>query len=76
MSKYLVEFKRNRCKGCEMCIFVCPKKILCLDKAETNQKGYHPACITNVESCIGCANCALMCPDGVISIYKDEKVGV
>ena len=70
MSFHLA-FERDRCKGCELCISVCPKKILDLDKT-ANIKGYKPAYCTDEESCIGCASCAKMCPDSVISITKDE----
>ena len=73
MAKCLVKFNEERCKGCELCISVCPKKILTLHKTKFNSKGYHPACVTDVDSCIGCANCAVMCPDGAISVYKEDS---
>ncbi|MHC1772445.1 MAG: 4Fe-4S binding protein [Flexilinea sp.] len=71
MAKYLVKFNIDKCKGCELCVSVCPKKILVLSTTEVNAKGYHPASITDMDSCIGCANCATMCPDCVISIYAE-----
>ena len=73
MAKGLVKFNEERCKGCELCISVCPKKILTLHETKFNSKGYHPACVTDVDSCIGCANCAVMCPDGAISVYKEDS---
>lgn len=66
-----VHFDRNRCKGCELCVFACPKHILALDLEATNSKGYHPATITSVETCIACASCAKICPDSVITIEKE-----
>ncbi|HIU25251.1 MAG TPA: 4Fe-4S dicluster domain-containing protein [Candidatus Copromorpha excrementigallinarum] len=63
-------FQRDLCKGCELCISVCPKKLLALDAA-VNIKGYRPAFCTDEESCIGCAGCARICPDSVITIEKD-----
>ena len=66
-----VSFERDRCKGCELCISVCPKHILVLD-SEPNIKGYLPAYCKEEESCIGCASCGKMCPDSVITITKDE----
>ena len=65
-----LEFDRDRCKGCELCISLCPKHILALD-SETNAKGYRPASCIDELSCVGCASCAKICPDSVISIYKD-----
>ena len=35
-----VTINNNLCKGCEMCVAACPKKILELDKTITNSKGY------------------------------------
>ena len=69
--KVILEFDRDRCKGCELCISVCPKQILALDKGSANAKGYYPATVTDQEACIACASCARICPDSVISIYKE-----
>ena len=66
-----VTFATERCKGCGLCIEVCTKKILELDLASLNSKGYHPAKITDESKCIACAMCALMCPDCVIKVEKD-----
>ncbi|MFI3325561.1 MAG: 4Fe-4S binding protein [Clostridia bacterium] len=59
-----------KCKGCSMCVNVCPKKILELAKEKINAKGYHPAVCTDQSKCIGCAFCATMCPDSVIIVEK------
>lgn len=66
-----ITFNVERCKGCGLCIEACPKKILELDTAKINSKGYHPAMITDQEKCIACAMCATMCPDCVIKVEKD-----
>ena len=66
-----VSFRIERCKGCELCAAVCPKKIIELDASALNEKGYHPARITDQEKCIACAMCATMCPDCVIKVEKD-----
>ena len=66
MSK--VTINENLCKGCEMCVISCPKKIVELNKAKINSKGYHPAHITDAEKCTGCASCAIMCPDIAITL--------
>ncbi len=69
MAKGKIMIKTDRCKGCELCISVCPKKILKINEAQINIRGYHPASIMNEELCIACANCAVMCPDGSINVY-------
>nr|WP_325257299.1 4Fe-4S dicluster domain-containing protein [uncultured Oscillibacter sp.] len=63
-------FRQDRCKGCGLCVAVCPKHILTLESG-TNVKGYHPASCTEEAACIGCASCAKMCPDSIIAIQKD-----
>ena len=70
--RFKLEFKRDKCKGCELCISFCPKGVLSIDHA-VNVKGYRPATATAPEECIGCLSCVTMCPDGVISIYELEE---
>ena len=64
-----VEFDRERCKGCELCISVCPTKIIVLDE-KINKKGYKVATVHEMDKCIGCATCARICPDTVIKVYR------
>ncbi|MEG9429730.1 MAG: 4Fe-4S dicluster domain-containing protein [Christensenellaceae bacterium] len=65
-----VSFNEERCKGCGLCVTVCPKGIVALEKDKINAKGYHPAGVIEQEKCIGCASCALMCPDTVITVER------
>ncbi|NLB15530.1 MAG: 4Fe-4S dicluster domain-containing protein [Clostridiales bacterium] len=65
-----VTFNVERCKGCGLCVSVCPKKILELGE-NLNSKGYHPSRIKDQEKCIACAMCAVICPDTVITVEKD-----
>ncbi len=65
-----VTFKEDLCKGCGLCVSVCPVKILELKREVLNKKGYNPISVTEPEKCIACINCALMCPDLVISVEK------
>ena len=66
-----VTFREERCKGCELCVGACPKKIIKIAEDRLNAKGCRPAEITNQEECIGCAFCATICPDVVIEVEKD-----
>ena len=61
-------FDTNRCKGCGLCVEACPKGLLAIARDKINQKGHHPAEITDQEKCAGCAFCAMMCPDCVITV--------
>jgi 2-oxoglutarate ferredoxin oxidoreductase subunit delta len=65
-----VTFREDRCKGCGLCVEVCPKKIISLSNDKINSKGYHPAEVLKQEECIGCAFCATICPDLVITVEK------
>ena len=65
-----VTFRQDRCKGCELCVSVCPKGIVVIDASITNRKGYHPATVKEMEKCIACASCAKICPDSIITVEK------
>ena len=65
-----VTINQDRCKGCGLCVSVCPRKVLALDTAKLNRKGYNPSAPVRPEDCIGCAMCAMMCPDCVITVEK------
>ena len=73
MIKGRIEVDKEHCKGCGLCIPVCPHKLLELDPNSLNMKGYQPMRIHTPEKCIGCANCALMCPDVVITVYRLDQ---
>jgi 2-oxoglutarate ferredoxin oxidoreductase subunit delta len=70
MAKGRVTFDYDRCKGCGLCVSVCPTGVIVLDGEVLNKKGYHPASAANPEACIGCANCAMMCPDMIITVER------
>ena len=63
-------FRTDRCKGCGLCVSACPKGLLAIARDKINQKGHHPAEITDQEKCAGCAFCAMMCPDCVIKVER------
>jgi 2-oxoglutarate ferredoxin oxidoreductase subunit delta len=65
-----VLFEEQLCKGCKLCIYVCPTKVLKIDTSRVNRLGYNPAIIYNLPECIACASCAKMCPDSVITVRK------
>jgi len=58
----------EKCKGCEVCIPVCPTNVIEMVN-EVNGKGYHFMQQVR-EECTGCTNCAVVCPDGVITVYR------
>ena len=70
MAKVKMTIDQDKCKGCGLCVSVCPKKILQIAKGKINSRGHCPVEITDPEACIGCASCFTICPDCVIRIEK------
>ena len=68
--RYCIEV--DACKGCSLCVSVCPKNVLKIGK-EVNAKGYFPAYQARPEDCIKCAICCNMCPDVAISITETAE---
>lgn len=68
MANILVD--EEICKGCGLCVSACPKKIIVMDKATLNSKGYHPAVLFDQAACTGCAACAVICPDIAITVER------
>ncbi|MFA6385052.1 MAG: ferredoxin family protein [Candidatus Omnitrophota bacterium] len=65
-----VEIDRERCKGCYLCVGICPKKSLVIEDT-LNKKGYKPVGFKKGAECAGCCFCATMCPDCCIEISKE-----
>lgn len=72
MAKFTLKFRKEYCKGCEICVASCPVHILAIG-AEIGAKGYRTATVTDMERCVGCRSCALMCPDCVIEIFGGDE---
>ncbi|NLZ17707.1 MAG: ferredoxin family protein [Desulfobulbaceae bacterium] len=56
---------RNWCKGCGICVSVCPKKVLELDELDK-------ALAARPEACITCKLCEKICPDLAIIVETEE----
>jgi len=52
---------KNACRGCEMCIDICPTHVFALDP-ETRI-----AVVEYAQDCIACLSCAYICPPNAIT---------
>ena len=60
---------KERCKGCQLCLSTCPKKLIMLSE-DFNEMGYHFAVFDGSEECTGCTMCGRICPDMAIEVYR------
>ena len=51
----------NSCRGCRLCLEVCPTDCFSFDEADQKAK------VKTVENCIACLSCAYICPSQAIS---------
>ena len=59
------------CKGCELCIPVCPPKVLEMSAA-VNAIGFRYPLLVR-EGCTGCELCAEICPDFCFEVYRSAS---
>jgi 2-oxoglutarate ferredoxin oxidoreductase subunit delta len=70
-----ITINKELCKGCYLCISVCPREtIVITDKL--NQQGYYATeyrdNTENGKECIACSRCATICPDVAIEVYRES----
>ena len=68
----MLTFKDDLCKGCDLCVWACPKQVLYLDKTRVNAKGYNPAAKHEDKACSTCGVCAKICPDSAITVTRGD----
>ncbi|MBN1426822.1 MAG: 4Fe-4S binding protein [Anaerolineae bacterium] len=74
MAKGTIIIEQDRCKGCALCLSVCPQSLIGMTDDILNVRGYHPARLVDSEGrCTGCAICAVICPDVCITVYREAR---
>jgi len=68
---YHVTIDPKRCKSCELCVAICPRKIIIISD-QTNELGFRVAVCSDESKCTGCQACAQVCPDVAIEIFKEQ----
>jgi len=66
-----VEINEDLCKGCDLCVAVCPEQVLAMSE-RINVKGWLTIELVG-EGCTGCRLCAVACPDGVFTVFQEER---
>lgn len=62
-----VHVHKELCKGCGLCIDLCPKDVFEVSP-EVNQKGFNVIAPAREDDCIKCRLCEKSCPDLAITI--------
>ncbi len=57
------------CKGCHICVEVCPRRVLEVD-GDAFLRGFHPVRVVRSEDCTSCRQCELLCPDLAIMVEE------
>jgi len=64
-----IQINQKWCKGCYICLEVCPKKVFEKSK-EVSEKGFNPVLIAHLDQCTSCLQCEMLCPDLAIQVEK------
>ena len=62
-AKAEILIDRDWCKGCNICVALCPTQVLALDEQEK-------ATVIALERCTLCRSCELHCPDLAIEVRR------
>jgi len=68
----MIQVNKDACKGCGICIAMCPVKILKFSD-NLNKRGVHFPKVIDEAKCTKCENCMIYCPDFVMVVSKDEE---
>jgi len=66
-SHYQIKVIKAFCKGCELCVSICPRHAIFISKNVTKSGFHFPE--SNNNPCSGCRQCAIICPEAAIEIF-------
>jgi len=69
--EYEIKLEQNWCKGCYICVKICPKKVFDISELE-GKHGFREVIVARPEDCIGCMLCENFCPDFAIEVTRRE----
>lgn len=59
---------KSWCKGCSLCVDICPKQVLGMDDRQKAEA-------VEISKCIGCHQCENICPDLAITVKEAKSNG-
>ncbi len=68
----MIEIDERYCKGCGICVHLCPKHVLEISSA-LGVRGYYIPRVVDASECSKCGQCELYCPDFAVVIVEDER---
>lgn len=60
------------CKGCNLCVQVCPQKLFSLGE-KRSRGGYRMPEVGHEKECSGCLLCEMTCPDLALTVLRVGK---
>ncbi|WFO75442.1 4Fe-4S binding protein [Desulfurococcaceae archaeon MEX13E-LK6-19] len=68
---YRIVVDKNLCKGCGICVTICPHGAIVLSR-NLSERGYRYPVPTE-KKCMGCRLCEVFCPDFAITITEEGE---
>jgi 2-oxoglutarate ferredoxin oxidoreductase subunit delta len=65
-KKFVVEVNSGWCKGCSLCVGICPKQVY---ELSSQLKAF----VAKKDECIGCHQCDNICPDLAITVKEASE---
>lgn len=68
----VITIDEDYCKGCDICIELCPKAVF-VKSNEINIHGYYVPIPVKPVDCDGCRICELICPELAVVLVVEES---
>jgi 2-oxoglutarate ferredoxin oxidoreductase subunit delta len=68
---FTVLIDAERCKGCALCVALCPRGVL-KPSNRLNTNGFTVPVVEAPVACTGCLQCAQICPDCAIAVQQGQ----
>ena len=68
-KQYRIIIDEELCKGCNICVELCPTNVFELTE-QINSKGYYVPYAKLIDNCTGCKICDLICPEMAVVLEQ------